>query len=394
MTPGQDDVENDHSAMFANRQQQQSGTTSCNWCGFGPPRRAGLLLQAGWCASTYPCREAGSQEAAATQQCSQGPSPSPPQPMRPTSRARQSSSSRTCIMSSRVLMKRQPRLSRVLTAVRLQVTATPSSTMDRPVSHPVSLHSKVPPVKSTDGIDWYVDSGASSHYCRHREWFTTFEPITGQVVALGDGRRVPLTGRGTISVNVSISDGAHTYGTFQNVQYVPDLTANLLSVAALTACGLTVNFHDKECAIRNQHGKVIGLATKAANKLFHLRVVKGPATALKATGKALAASQPRHDSLQLWHHRLGHVNYATVRQLFAEQMAADVASLSATRPCMPPAPGDPTPHCDARAGQVPSPTLSSSVLNERHCPPAAPPHGPLRTFPHPLSGGALLHGHH
>jgi hypothetical protein len=176
------------------------------------------------------------------------------------------------------------------------------------------------------------------------------------------------------------------------VQYVPDLTANLLSVAALTALGLTVNFHDKECVIRNQHGKIIGLARRAANKLFHLRVIKpkGPNTAPKATGKALAASQPLHESLQLWHRRLGHVNYATVHQLFAEQMAADAASLSATHPIMPPASGDSTPHCDAcqlgKAHRLPFPQQSFSrstaplqLLHMDLC-------GPFRI---PSSGGAL-----
>jgi transposase InsO family protein len=387
--PSPGNVGNDHSAMFANRQQQQSGTTSCNWCGLDRHVEQDCYSKRDGVPQRTPAEKQAARKQQRRNNARKGPRKS--SPTNEANLAEQAEQQQQNLYHVLACPDEETAAAEP-SAYRSEatVTATPSSTMDRPVGQSVSLHSKVPPVKSTDGIDWYVDSGASFHYCRHREWFTTFEPITGQVVALGDGRRVPLTGRGTISVNVPISDGAHTYGTFQNVQYVPDLTANLLSVAALTACGLTVNFHDKECAIRNQHGKVIGLATKAANKLFHLRVVKGPATALKATGKALAASQPRHDSLQLWHHRLGHVNYATVRQLFAEQMAADVASLSATHPIMPPAPGDPAPHCDAcqlgKAHRLPFPhqslTRGSAPLQLLHmdlC-------GPFRI---PSSGGAL-----
>lgn len=86
--------------------------------------------------------------------------------------------------------------------------------------HAISLHSRG--AKTEGSLDWYVDSGASYHYCHHRDWFDTFEPLTGQNVSLGDGHRVPLAGKGTLRVSVSTSSSASANTIFHNVQYVPN----------------------------------------------------------------------------------------------------------------------------------------------------------------------------
>ena len=122
--------------------------------------------------------------------------------------------------------------------------------------------------------DWLVDSAASQHCCNQREMFNAFEPATGKgsSVILGDGRRIPVRGSGTIKVSASTL-GRPSSGTLRDVLYTPDMAVSLLSVPSLASAGLEVLFRDRGCTIR-QGRKVIAQARKAANNLFQLTLVK------------------------------------------------------------------------------------------------------------------------
>lgn len=205
---------------------------------------------------------------------------------------------------------------------------TSSTPLSRGTSQSVSLHSRPPKQVGANKVTWYVDSGASFHYCNNREWFDRFEPVSGQHVRLGDGRRVSLMGAGSLKVSVPISNTRSVGGMFINVQYVPDLTANLLSVAAMTECGLIVTFEKEKCTIRNRQQQIVGIATRVSNKLYELIVThsNSPATALAVTQMESA------DTLKLWHERLGHCNMASVRQLFTHRMVEDAEGLGENLP--------------------------------------------------------------
>ena len=234
--------------------------------------------------------------------------------------------------------------------------AKASSTPSLPCQS-VTLHSHGVKSVGASTSDWYVDSGASYHYCRHRDWFDTFTPVEGESVSLGDGRRVPILGQGDISGRVPISASASAPGLLSNVQYAPALSANLLSVPAMTAGGLSVTFRGRLCTIRNQHNKVIGRATRVANKLYQLTLSRPPspsaATVHSTPRQALAASQST-DFIQQWHPRLGHVNYETVRQLFTQHMGKDTDSILAGRSLAPLSAANPPPACALKL-YLPSP---------------------------------------
>lgn len=180
--------------------------------------------------------------------------------------------------------------------------------------------------------DWLVDSGASLHYCHQREMFDTFEPVTGKgrSVILGDGRRIPVAGCGTLKMSVPVFGGLSA-GTLTNVQYTPDMAVNLLSVPSLTESGLEVRFLDRDCTIR-RGGKVIARARKVANKLFQLTMAK---RAQPAAGSGKNQDGSAHvaqaDVAQLWHQRLGHLNFAALKKLFAEEQVRDEQAVDCER---------------------------------------------------------------
>ena len=90
----------------------------------------------------------------------------------------------------------------------------------------------------------------------------------------------------------SIESRLTTVNRVKNVQYAPGLTVNLLSVAAMTAHGLSVTFKGRVCTIRNQQNKVIGSAAQVSNKLYQLSLTKKAPSPVAAI-----ASEPAKPSL-------------------------------------------------------------------------------------------------
>jgi transposase InsO family protein len=236
-------------------------------------------------------------------------------------------------------------LSQLAAAVTSSVARVAGPPQAQPAPHAVSLHSKGVGARARrDAMasDWYVDSGASYHYCRVRDWFETFTPVQGKTVKMGDGGAIPLLGRGIIRANVPISPDHTEAGTFTDVHYAPGLSVNLLSVAAMTAKGLSVLFDGRECIIRNKQKKIIGRAVQVTNRLYQLTLSLLPAPPVAATALTATPSTPRvttaiktakpdsvfiRELLSLFHSRLGHASYDSVRKLFAQHMGKDTEKL-------------------------------------------------------------------
>ena len=179
-----------------------------------------------------------------------------------------------------------------------------------------------------------MNSGATYHYCRHRDWFDSFTPVTGQSVNMGDGGRVPVLGRGSIRAYIPISDSRAEGATFTDVYFAPDLTVNLLSVAAIIAKGFFVSFCERVCTIRDRQKKVAGRAVQVTNKLYRLSLSQAlprgerasasganfNATTTTVCPRALTAASPAkpdsahvRETLSLFHSRFGHASYDSVR---------------------------------------------------------------------------------
>jgi transposase InsO family protein len=204
-----------------------------------------------------------------------------------------------------------------------------------PTGHPTaaiaqaSSTSRVPQLSSSSvkASDWLLDSGASMHLCHTRQWFADFSPISGKSVVLADGRVIPVMGRGRIDIDIVVA-GRSTHNILKDVLFVPDIAANLLSVAKMTEAGLQLSFHGQQCVIRSKQGTVIARAVKQDNRLY--RISARARSAGEATSdSALAASEPALDSLpetslQLAHQRMGHLHFKGLHQLRSQQLATDI----------------------------------------------------------------------
>lgn len=191
---------------------------------------------------------------------------------------------------------------------------------------------------STKDCIWLIDSGASMHLSKIRKWFANFKPMTGKSVVLGDGRVIPVLGHGDIHVNITLF-GRTSPCIFNNVLYVPDIAANLLSVSKMTEAGLNLSFNGQHCYIRSTSGDVIARAEKQDNCLYRVSVQPraqsiesrqpAPVHLDVAVELNVASTNPSQDgresaALQLAHKRMGHLNFKSLTMLRSHNMATDI----------------------------------------------------------------------
>ncbi|KAK9005185.1 hypothetical protein V6N11_042630 [Hibiscus sabdariffa] len=107
-------------------------------------------------------------------------------------------------------------------------------------------------------------------------------------VQLGNKKEMQVEGKGTVGINTDHGK------VLNNVQFIPELGYNLLSVGQLMAGGCSLVFDDKKCVITNKKsGQQVHIGM-TPNKMFPLDVSTMEYFALAANAK---------DESELWHLR-------------------------------------------------------------------------------------------
>nr|GEU77185.1 zinc finger, CCHC-type [Tanacetum cinerariifolium] len=85
-----------------------------------------------------------------------------------------------------------------------------------------------------DAIAWWIDSGATTHVCKDRCWFKTFDLVEDRsVIYMGDEHFTLVHGKGSVALEFSSTKTV----TLFNVLYVPKLHKNLVSGPVLNKYG-------------------------------------------------------------------------------------------------------------------------------------------------------------
>ncbi|GJV84547.1 ribonuclease H-like domain-containing protein [Tanacetum coccineum] len=152
----------------------------------------------------------------------------------------------------------------------------------------------------------YVDAQGRSNY----------EEIDGGYVAFGGNPKGgKITGRGTIKTgNLD----------FENVYFVKELKFNLFSVLQMCDKKNNVLFNDTECIVLSPNFKLtdesqVLLKVPRKNNMYSVDlkniVPKGGLTCLFAKATS--------DESELWHRRLGHINFKTMNKLVKRNLVRD-----------------------------------------------------------------------
>jgi hypothetical protein len=120
-------------------------------------------------------------------------------------------------------------------------------------------------------------------------------------VLIADGTSLPVTSRGTLSTSsFSVLD----------VSLVPRLTMNLLSVAQTADSGCGVLSDVDSVSIQDHHTQLLvgaGARRRDSPWLWDLDWLRLPSADTSTTTPSYALATFASASLQIWHHRLGHL---------------------------------------------------------------------------------------
>ncbi|KAH7654917.1 RNA-directed DNA polymerase protein, partial [Dioscorea alata] len=92
---------------------------------------------------------------------------------------------------------------------------------------------------------WLLDSGCSSHITGRKELFYKLDETQMHVVKLGDNKEIQVAGKGFIGVTMKNGETK----LIHNVQFVPNLAHNLLSVGQLVGNGYQLIFKGGRCKV-------------------------------------------------------------------------------------------------------------------------------------------------
>lgn len=173
------------------------------------------------------------------------------------------------------------------------------------LKNPSSKSNEALIARSPDSL--IIDSGATQHMMNQRDWFHPFTPKEAPVT-VGNNDRILSEGVGTVEIEGDNGSSVQ----LNNVLYVPHISANLISVTALTQEGNNVIFKEDGTVEVNRDGELI-LHGQAMNNLFY---VSGAARRMNFDNTSFVAeSELNVSNYILWHHRLGHPGRNALQQI-------------------------------------------------------------------------------
>jgi hypothetical protein len=122
---------------------------------------------------------------------------------------------------------------------------------------------------------------------------------------------VKVEGKGAIEVETMSGTK-----TLKNVLYVPKINQNLVSVGQLLESGYSLSFNVGMCNIRDKMGMLL-LSAKMMNRSFNIDWKEA----------CLSVNTCVYTDSILWHKRLGHFNYATLKWMANLQMASGLPEI-------------------------------------------------------------------
>ncbi|KAD3336335.1 hypothetical protein E3N88_31854 [Mikania micrantha] len=159
---------------------------------------------------------------------------------------------------------------------------------------------------SNDPKGWWVDTGATRHVCPDRALFNTFKEVVGDSkLYMGNAATADVKGEG--SVILKWTSGKEL--TLSNVLYVPDIRKSLVSGWLLNKHGFRLVFESDKFVL-TKRGMFVGKGY-AQNGMFKLNVI----AKVENMNENALTSAYLIESSNVWHGRLGHVNFNSMRRL-------------------------------------------------------------------------------
>ena len=148
--------------------------------------------------------------------------------------------------------------------------------------------------------EWWIDTSATHHVCSDKKMFSTFEPIeTGENEFMGNLTTSKIKNQGKVVLKMIFGEEL----TLIDVLYVPEIRKNLVSGSLLDSHGFRMVFRlDK--FVLSKSRMYVG-KWYMSDRMWKLNLM----TIIESNVNKAYSSANMLESSNLWHGRLGHVNY-------------------------------------------------------------------------------------
>ena len=185
---------------------------------------------------------------------------------------------------------------------------------------------------SINSVVWLVDSACTQHVCPNRALLVDYKPFaTAHKILIGKkGTHACALGVGVVYLPVRTAHAGMQCVQINDVYYVPDSPANLLSVGAMSERGIRVTFtagqegEGGECIITTATGDAPVLTTERMGRLWCVRAAEGGCVNVPQSDVGLVSqhvtSQQPHTSSQTQHLHQPQPQPATLQQDATQQL--------------------------------------------------------------------------
>ncbi|CAG9839428.1 unnamed protein product [Diabrotica balteata] len=157
---------------------------------------------------------------------------------------------------------------------------------------------------SVSKSEWICDSGASLHMTGEKLLFSKLESLSEPMfVRIANNKLIPAEGKGVIEIQAFVQ-GEWYDRTINNVLYIPELSHSLFSVGAMTDKNFTYHSHKNRCQFLELNGNISCVGVRR-NNLWVMKFRVKPIVECNLASKS---------SIKLWHDRLGHINFTTIKK--------------------------------------------------------------------------------
>jgi hypothetical protein len=154
---------------------------------------------------------------------------------------------------------------------------------------------------------WVLDTGATNHMTGSRAAFADIDTSITGTVRFGNGSVIHIEGCGIVLFSLK-SDEHHA---LDNVNYIPRLTAHIISVGQLDERGFKVQVEDGVMRVHDECRRLLAKVHRSQNRLYVLNT--------KLAWPVCLAARTGQDAWR-WHARFGHTSFTTLRKMEKDQL--------------------------------------------------------------------------
>ena len=165
---------------------------------------------------------------------------------------------------------------------------------------------------------WIAESGANQHMSHKFEWFTSYKPLShphSWPITSIAGHKTYVAGTGTIRFLLQLPDRIEILH-LENVLYVPGLDCNLFSTTAMAKkyCLVFTGAADS-CQFTKDSELYLTGRLKNDMYILDITVLLPHTIATRAHSFGNIPKNQECQSIQIWHHRLAHLNYEMIKNM-------------------------------------------------------------------------------